>query len=243
MMLNGDRKGTLIHCEDVTHREKLQGTIEQLEATGEELQSANEELETTNEELQSTNEELETTNEELQSTNEELETTNEELQSLNEELENMNEELEVRTRELDSVNLRYSDTLERMPWPVMVVDGEANFQFWNSAAQRLFQIAARSVVGVQMSLVPIEAELRKTLIRGTQKARTSQKAVMLRQESAAKTGLNNMEVRFEPLAIESGQKSVLIMIGPFFNAQGISSPARRSNSKPRSSARSKKKRK
>lgn len=241
MMLNGDRKGTLIHCEDVTHREKLQVTIGQLESTGEELQSANEELETTNEELQSTNEELETTNEELQSTNEELETTNEELQSLNEELENMNEELELRTRELDSVNLRYSDTLERMPWPVMVVDGESNFQFWNSAAQRLFQIAARSVVGVQMALVPIEAELRKTLIRGTQKARTSQKAVMLRQESDAKTELNNMEIRFEPLSGESAQKAVLIMIGPFFNAQGISSGSRSSNSKPRSYSRSKKK--
>src|SRR6185437_12214936 len=93
----GERTGTLIHCDDVSMQEKLQTTIEQLEATGEELQSANEEFETTNEELQSTNEELETTNEELQSTNEELETTNEELQSLNEELENMNDELEQRT--------------------------------------------------------------------------------------------------------------------------------------------------
>src|SRR5579864_5722555 len=89
----GERTGTLIHCDDVSMQEKLQTTIEQLEATGEELQSANEELETTNEELQSTNEELETTNEELQSTNEELETTNEELQSLNEELETTNQEL------------------------------------------------------------------------------------------------------------------------------------------------------
>lgn len=241
MMLNGDRKGTLIHCDDVTHREKLQSTIEQLEATGEELQSANEELETTNEELQSTNEELETTNEELQSTNEELETTNEELQSLNEELENMNEELEVRTRELDSLNLRYSDTLERMPWPVMVVDSDANFQFWNSAAEQLFQIAARSVVGVQMALVPIEAELRKTLIRGAEKARHSQKPAMLRQESSLKTGFGNMEIRFEPLSSESSQKAVLIMIGPFFNAKGASSPPRRSTARQRSSSRSRKK--
>src|SRR5262249_45952935 len=116
--------GTLIYMENVTSRVTLQSTIEELETTAEELQSTNEELETTNEELQSTNEELETTNEELQSTNEELETTNEELQSLNEELETTNEELSSRTRELDEVNARYSEMMERMPWPVLLVNDD-----------------------------------------------------------------------------------------------------------------------
>jgi two-component system CheB/CheR fusion protein len=243
MLLNGDRKGTLIHCDDVTHREKLQATVEQLEATGEELQSANEELETTNEELQSTNEELETTNEELQSTNEELETTNEELQSLNEELENMNEELEARTRELDWLNQRYSDTLERMPWPVLVVGGDSKLQFWNSAAERLFAISSQSVQGVQLELVPVESELKKTLLRGARKVLATGKPAFLRNPSVGNRATDNMEIRFEPLSPEGAQKGVLIMLAPFsrLQAPGFSKPR---NSKPASSrprARAKKK--
>jgi len=213
MMANGDRRGTFIHCEDVTPREKLQATIEQLETTGEELQAANEELETTNEELQSTNEELETTNEELQSTNEELETTNEELQSLNEELENMNEELGVRTRELDALNLRYSDTLERMPWPVMVIGSDLNVQFWNSAAQRLFEISAKSVVGVPLGLLPIDRELRDVLLRCASKVVTSQKPAAVRADSLAGQRSGTTEIRFEPLTREGSPSGVLVMFG------------------------------
>jgi two-component system, chemotaxis family, CheB/CheR fusion protein len=142
----GIRVGTLVCAEDMSHRDRLQSRIEQFEATSEELQSANEELEITNEELQSTNAELETTNEELQSTNKELETTSEELQSLNEELENMNAELEFRTRELDSLNSRYAETLERMPWAVSVLDNSGRVQFWNSAAQKLFNLQPAAVI-------------------------------------------------------------------------------------------------
>src|SRR5262245_24444308 len=229
---NGDRKGTLIHCEDVTHREKLQATIEQLEATGEELQSANEELETTNEELQSTNEELETTNEELQSTNEELETTNEELQSLNEELENMNEELGTRTRELDALNLRYSDTLERMPWAVMVVDGSANIQFWNSAAERLFKIAAKSVVGIQLGMIPIESELRKILVRGTHRVIDTQKPTIIRNGSMGNgRSVGTFEIRFEPLTREGSPSGVLIMFGPMYQERSAPSMTRGGSSR------------
>ena len=161
----GIHVATLIYSEDITPRQKLQHTIEELETTSEELQSTNEELETTNEELQSTNEELETTNEELQSTNEELETTNEELQALNEELGTTNEELEVRSKELDELNARYSETLERMPWPLLLVNEDGNVQFWNSAATRLFGLGAKSVVGLQLNQVPVAEKLRGLLMR------------------------------------------------------------------------------
>src|ERR1051326_1124282 len=144
------RVGTLIYMENVSSRVTLQSTIEELETTAEELQSTNQELETTNEELQSTNEELETTNEELQSTNEELETTNEELQSLNEELENMNEELSSRTRELDEVNARYSEMIERMPWPVLLVSPSRHIEFWNSMALRLFGFKSKPPIEFQL---------------------------------------------------------------------------------------------
>ena len=211
----GQRVGTLIYADDVSHREKLQTTIEQLEATGEELQSANEELETTNEELQSTNEELETTNEELQSTNEELETTNEELQSLNEELENMNEELEFRTRELDSLNSRYAETLERMPWAVTVLDSDGKVQFWNSAAQKLFDLQANSVIGLELSQLPIQPPLRDALVRRRKAMNEGKTPALLRnQELNLKRSTLKFDVHLTPLSRDGGKPSLLLMFAP-----------------------------
>lgn len=212
---SGQRVGTLVYADDVSHREKLQTTIEQLEATGEELQSANEELETTNEELQSTNEELETTNEELQSTNEELETTNEELQSLNEELENMNEELEFRTRELDSLNSRYAETLERMPWAVMVLDSEGRVQFWNSAAHKLFDLEARSVVGLELAQLPIDTNLRAALVRRSKAIGERNSPILLRNQHL-NSGRSKMafDVHLTQLNRDGGKPSLLLMFAP-----------------------------
>ena len=211
---DGERTGTLIHCDDISLQEKLQTTIEQLEATGEELQSANEELETTNEELQSTNEELETTNEELQSTNEELETTNEELQSLNEELENMNDELEQRTRDLHEVTGRYAETLRRMPWPVMLVDREETIQLWNAAAQKLFGVSATSVVGVSMDRLPLEQSLSRTLVRRCRAVLKNQKGAVL-HHLAFRIGAARQafDVHFTPIARDAAMEGVLIMFG------------------------------
>lgn len=217
VMEDGVRTGTLIYCEDASHRERLQSTIEQLEATGEELHSANEELETTNEELQSTNEELETTNEELQSTNEELETTNEELHSLNEELENMNEELERRSRELNELTARYAETLQRMPWPVMLVDHEKRIQLWNAAAQRLFGVGATSVVGVDIEQLPLYESLRKAIVRRCEAVAQSQKPSILRRQEFKTDHLpGSMDVHFTPIMGNHRElEGVLIMFGPF----------------------------
>ena len=210
----GERTGTLIHCDDISLQEKLQTTVEQLEATGEELQSANEELETTNEELQSTNEELETTNEELQSTNEELETTNEELQSLNEELENMNDELEQRTRELHEVTGRYAETLRRMPWPVMLIDREEKIQLWNAAAQKLFGVSATAVVGVAMDRLPLEQSLSRTLVRRSRAVLKSQKGAVLHNLDFRIGATRQVfDVHFTPIARDAAMEGVLIMFG------------------------------
>jgi two-component system, chemotaxis family, CheB/CheR fusion protein len=213
----GERNGTIIYCEDASDHEKLQGTIEQLEATGEELQSANEELETTNEELQSTNEELETTNEELQSTNEELETTNEELHSLNEELENMNDELERRSRELNELTARYAETLQRMPWPVMLVDSEMRIQLWNAAAQRLFGVGATSVVGVDLDQLPLQEVLRKAIVRRCEAVAQSKKPSILRGQEFMTDHLpGSMDLHFTPITgTQLELEGVLIMFGPF----------------------------
>jgi two-component system CheB/CheR fusion protein len=223
-----ERIGTIIHAEDITDRERMQGTVEQLEATSEELQSANEELETTNEELQSTNEELETTNEELQSTNEELATTNEELQSLNEELENMNEELEHRTRELHQLSQRYAETLKSMPWPVVLVDDNEQIQLWNAAAQRLFGVGETSVVGVGVDHLPVQVEVRNALIRRYRSVLQKGRSSILRSQSVhTDHSIGDFDVHFTPVFSNSRQvEGVLMMFGPGSEASpGSAKPA------------------
>jgi two-component system CheB/CheR fusion protein len=227
----GERDGTVIYTEDITSHEKLQNTVEQLEATSEELQSANEELETTNEELQSTNEELETTNEELQSTNEELETTNEELQSLNEELETMNEELERRTRELNDLTGRYAETLRLMPWPVLLVDKYEKIQLWNSAAQELFGIGSTSVVGVGVDQLPMDAEFRKTLVKRCRMVLAKNKPGAMNNEQFTTASFDGgFDLHFTPINGDGGAPDgVLIMFGPL---QGEKDGSKKPRKKP-----------
>lgn len=209
---SGDRVGVLIYVEDVSPRQKLHHTIEELQTTGEELQSTNEELETTNEELQSTNEELETTNEELQSTNEELETTNEELQALNEELGTTNEELEVRTKELDELNERYSETLERMPWPLMlVIEDSGKIQLWNAASEKLFGLPGKSVIGLQLRQLPFPERMRNVLTRSYRDSLLRRKPKIVHGchiDLQAFTG--ELDVHFTPLVQENGSQGVIV---------------------------------
>lgn len=103
----------------------------------------------------------------LQSTIEELETTNEELQSLNEELETTNEELSSRTRELDEVNARYSEMMERMPWPVLLVNNDTLIYMFNSAAQKLFGFAHPSEKGMKLAELLLDNTSRQSLLRRT----------------------------------------------------------------------------
>jgi two-component system CheB/CheR fusion protein len=207
----GGRVGTLIYMENVTSRVTLQSTIEELETTAEELQSTNEELETTNEELQSTNEELETTNEELQSTNEELETTNEELQSLNEELETTNEELSSRTRELDEVNARYSEMMERMPWPVLLVNDDALIYMFNSAAQKLFGFAHPSEKGMKLQELPLDNKARQAMLRRHRAVVQLGKKSNIKNFHLTTNRFNGVaDVHFTPLSTETGN-GVIVM--------------------------------
>ena len=204
--------GTLIYMENVTSRVDLQGTIEQLESTAEELQSSNEELETTNEELQSTNEELETTNEELQSTNEELETTNEELQSLNEELETTNEELSSRTRELDELNTRYTEMMERMPWPVFLVNDDTVIYMFNSAAQKLFGFASPSAQGIRLEQLPLDSRTRQSLLRHHRQAVLTGKESQIRNAHILTNRFEGaVNVRFTPLSASGSTQGVIVM--------------------------------
>src|SRR6266852_551862 len=205
---NKGRAGALLFMEDISPKEKLQGTIEALETTTEELQCANEELETTNEELQSTNEELETTNEELQSLNEELETTN--------------EEMELRGKELDSLNTRYSDTLENLPWPVMLVDRDHNILIWNSPARRLFGFGtASSTVGLSLTRLPLPKETTSALVRRYRSVLIKTKSVVAKGVALKGTRSHGlMDIHFKPLSKEGDSGAVLIMFRPLHSESG-----------------------
>ena len=232
------RAGTLICMEDVTPKERLQSTINALESTSEELQSANEELETTNEELQSTNEELETTNEELQSTNEELETTNEELQSLNEELETTNEEMELRGKELDASNERYAETLENLPWPMMLMDRDQNIVVWNAAARKLFGFGSSSMAGLNLSRLPIPKETTNAILRRYRSVLIKAKAVVAKGIALRGTRAREyMNIHFKPIS-KDNFGSVLVMFAPASANPGSSSkgPALKSNPDKKSKA-------
>jgi two-component system CheB/CheR fusion protein len=231
VMQDGQRSGALIYVEDVSHRHELQQTIQQLETTSNELQSTNEELEATNEELQSTNEELETINEELQSANEELETTNEELQSLNEELATTNEELQMRSRDLDLLNNRYAETLEQIPWPVMLVDDQLKIHFWNTQAQQLFGFNSKPSTDLVVQQLPVAEEVRKLIARRVTEAQNKEKGSSAQFESLGDgPASGSVQIDFTPLKSGGASKSVLVMFQPLEAGAAIS--ARKVHSQP-----------
>ncbi len=219
---HGERHGTLVYAEDITQSEKLRGTVEELETTAEELHSANEELETTNEELQSTNEELETTNEELHSLNEELETTN--------------DELERRTRELDEVSTRYGKILEQMPTPVVLVSDDGSIVIWNPAAERLFALSSRGVVGLKLSQLPLPSTLRRVLVRRHKNTITSQEKSSVRnQRLKVGAATRNVDMQFMPIDSPS-LRGVLIMFDPFRSGKSREHAKAAAASRPRDAA-------
>src|SRR4029077_621531 len=165
-----------------------------------------------NEELQSTNEGLETTNEELQSTNEELETTNEELQSLNEELETTNEELTSRTRELDEVNARYLEMIERMPWPVLLVNDETVVYMFNSAAQKLFGFANPSDKGIRLKELPLDNNTRLAMLRRHHSVLQTGKASHIRNCRFITNRFDGMtDIHFTPLSAGAAGGGVIVI--------------------------------
>src|SRR5579884_986144 len=227
---DGRHVATLIYADDITPRKKLQHTVQQLEATGQELQTTNRELETTNEELQATNEELETTSEELQSTNEELETTNEGLQALNEELGTTNEELEVRSKEVDELNARYSETLERMPWPLLLVSEHGKVQFWNTAAARMFGLESKSIIGLQLNQVPVSEKLRNLLSRNHRDVLARGRGKTVRDcEIDMNSFTGSVDMQFVPLPDEQSRSVIITLQMSLPDGGGSRQSGRNSN--------------
>jgi PAS domain S-box-containing protein len=127
----------------------------------------------------------------------------------------MNEELEFRTRELDNLNSRYAETLERMPWPVTVLDDSGKVQFWNSAAQKLFNLQAAAVIGLELAELPIEQSLRQSLLRRTRTVTERKKPSVLRgQELKSGRVVAMLDVHVTPLSRDGSSLSVLLVFSP-----------------------------
>jgi hypothetical protein len=129
----------------------------------------------------------------------------------------MNDELERRSRELNELTARYAETLQRMPWPVMLVDSEMRIQLWDAAAQRLFGVGATSVVGVDLDQLPLQEVSRKAIVRRCETVAQSKKPSILRGQEFMTDHLpGSMDLHFTPITgTQLELEGVLIMFGPF----------------------------
>lgn len=109
------------------------------------LQTLLDERDARNQELVSANEEIQSANEELQSTNEELETTKEELQSSNEELQTVNDELQQRNTALTQTTNDFSNLLNSVNLPVLMLTNEFQIRHFTPPAQRLMNLRASDI--------------------------------------------------------------------------------------------------
>jgi nitrogen-specific signal transduction histidine kinase len=102
-----------------------------------------------------------------------------------------------------------------MPWAVMVLDSEGRVQFWNTASRKLFDLEARSVVGLELSQLPIDTGLRAALVR-RQKAMGERSTPMLLRNQHLNSTRSKMvfDVHLTPLSRDSGKPSLLLMFAP-----------------------------
>jgi PAS domain-containing protein len=101
----------------------------------------------------------------LQAANESLRAAREELHLLDEELDIMNQEAEVLSREIVRLRESHAHTLNHVPYPALMADEDGAIEAWNSAAQQLFDLAAVASTGIDLSEIPVQPALRKTISR------------------------------------------------------------------------------
>ena len=116
---DGSAAEAQLRAELAAARQRLQGTIDELDASNAEHRRANEKLRALNEELQSSQEELE---------------------SLNEELQTLNSELSGKVDELDRANGDLHNLFRSTDVAVVFLDRELALQKFTPAATRLFRL-------------------------------------------------------------------------------------------------------
>jgi PAS domain S-box-containing protein len=137
---------------------------------------------------------------------------------------------------MDELTTRYEETLERMPWPVMVVGSKLKIEFWNTAAQKLFGFNSTPAAEMRLEQLPVPQALRSRIIRRQRAALSRNMRMVLRNETLdGPRSRASLKVYFMPLARDGSPESVLIM----FDVQNPTTSERAGkNDNPRASSRS-----
>jgi PAS domain-containing protein len=101
----------------------------------------------------------------LQLANETLKATRQEMSSLDQQLDMMSQEIEILHREVARLRDGYSQTLDHVPYPTLMADEDGTIEAWNAAAQRLFNLVPTKAAGIDLSEIPVQDSLKKTICR------------------------------------------------------------------------------
>ena len=126
-------------------KEELIATKAYMQSIIEEREAANAALQAANEEVVASNEELQSLNEEMQSANEEMQTAKEELQASNEEITTVNDELNGRNTQLAQLNDDFSNLINSIQLPVVIVGHDLRIRRFTPAAEKVFSLVATDV--------------------------------------------------------------------------------------------------
>jgi PAS domain-containing protein len=133
----------------------------------------------------------------LQLANQSLRVSRQELCWLDQQLEIMNQEVEVLRREVVRLRVGYSHALDYVPYAALMADEDGTIEAWNAAAQQLFDLAALGSAGIDLSEVPVQPSLRKTLSRKHRAAVERGHPLILKdQEIQVGRTIHRMDVQF-----------------------------------------------
>jgi PAS domain-containing protein len=101
----------------------------------------------------------------LQLANQTLKTTRQEMCSLDQQIDMMAQEIEILHREVLRLREGYSQTLDHVPYPAFMADEDGRIEAWNAAAQRLFNLVPSRAANIDLSEIPVQPSLKKTICR------------------------------------------------------------------------------
>ena len=121
----------------------------------------------------------------------------------------MSQEVEVLSREVVRLRDGYAHTLNYVPHPALMADEDGTIEAWNAAAQQLFKLAPPASSGIDLSEIPVQPGLRKTLSRKHRAAVEHGHPLMLRgQMIHVGRTMHRMDVQF------TSQGLVIFMSSP-----------------------------
>jgi PAS domain-containing protein len=151
--------------------------------------------------LDAVNEQLEKAIKQMRVSNAALVATRQELHSLASILDTMQQEVEMLSHELKRLKDGYVHTLDHVPYPVLLSDGAGRVEFWNSAAQRIFNLEDDVDAGIDLCQIPVQPSLRQILARKHRAVMESGGTVELRNQVVQVTAaLYRMDVHLTSLS-------------------------------------------